>query len=371
MSMSRSIQLLFFCYCGLARAFLAPVVRRSFIAPPCDDVSSSSSLWGKLKRGKLIGQVDEAVSRPKKAASKKTKAAKKAGSAPSGDISPALAEWMASQQEGEEVSSSSNASVASEVSRSFSDKASTFTSFETDEEEEQGKKGKKGRKGKSRVKQSARKEAEDARDERVEVIVEDLEELLEGGKASVTDIMGVVRELLSLPTANFKQLTAGSQRQDFRLGWAGSDDAVCCVGTGLHKVPLARLQEVFLSFPGRNRVEMLEVIRILGPFPNIKNTLQGQSTFTRQDDAVEWELTWDSMVDGTGKEILAGKEENIRRINLQVYFSSPSVVVAVVPPDESDVSIRRADPLEEDGKHVLLFVREESLQGQLEILRVA
>ena len=55
----------------------------------------------------------------------------------------------------------------------------------------------------------------------------------------------------------------------------GSDVAICHVGTGLHKVPLARLQEVFLSCLGRNRLEVLEVIRILGPFPNVKNVLQG------------------------------------------------------------------------------------------------
>jgi hypothetical protein len=67
----------------------------------------------------------------------------------------------------------------------------------------------------------------------------------------------------------------------------GSEDAISHIGTGLHKVPLARLQEVFLSALGtttskksnknnnnKNRIELSEVIRLLGPFPNVKRTLQ-------------------------------------------------------------------------------------------------
>jgi hypothetical protein len=62
----------------------------------------------------------------------------------------------------------------------------------------------------------------------------------------------------------------------------GSEDAISHIGTGLHKVPLARLQEVFLSALGtttakksnKNTHELSEVILLLGPFPNVKRTLQ-------------------------------------------------------------------------------------------------
>lgn len=221
------------------------------------------------------------------------------------------------------------------------------------------------------MKQSARKAAEDARDERVKVLVKELQGSLES-KAPIDIILNTIREIIALPAANFKQLSASAARQDFRLAWVGSDDAVCHVGTGLHKVPLARLQEVFLSFCGRNRIEIQEVIRILGPFPNVKNTLQGQSSFTRdlESDIVQWRVTWDSMVDGTGKEILAGKDENIQRVDLQVYFSSPAVLIAVVPPNTDNYTVKRVDPLENKGQHVLVFVREDNLNEQLEALRV-
>lgn len=310
-----------------------------------------SPLWGKVKRGNLGKEVDGSVAqRQGSGGGKKTKK----GAAAATNISPALAEWMASQQQqGQQGDSDSTTATT------------TTTSSDAD-----GKTTNKRNKKQPRVKQSARKEMEDFRDKRVDALVKQLEEALESGKPSIDDILGLVRQLLDLPTGNFKQLMASAQRQDFRLAWVGSDDAVSHVGTGLHKVPLARLQEVFLSFCGRNQVEIQEVIRVLGPFPNVKNTLSGQGQFDRQDDAVEWRLTWDSLVDGTGNEILAGKDENVSRVDLQVYFSSPSVVVAVVPPQKDDIAIRRADPLENNGQHMLVFVRENDLSEQLSKLRV-
>lgn len=319
------------------------------VTPTRPSSSSLWRLWGKVKRGNLGKEVDgTAARRNAKGKSTTTKEA---------NISPALSEWMATQEQ--------------QGSDSRVEAAATTTTTATTDDSASTKTRKKSSNKPTRIKQSARKVAEDARDERVEAIVKELDELLKA-KPSIDAILGLVRQLLDLPTANFKQLSATAQRQDFRLAWVGSDDSVCHVGSGLHKVPLARLQEVFLSFCGRNRVEVQEVIRILGPFPNVKNTLQGQSAFTRQEDAVvEWRLTWDSMVDGTGSEILAGKDENVRRVDLQVYFASPSVLVAVVPPDNDNVLTRRSDPLQENGKHVLVFVREDNLTEQLEALRVA
>jgi hypothetical protein len=322
-----------------------------------------------VKRGKLSQtvDVDDVAAAATAAATRKSKKVstnqkKKTTSDTAANISPALAEWMAQQ---EQQSSSSK-----ESNENNDDDDDTTTSSSTASSSSSSKNKRPKRPG--RIKQSARKAAEDARDERMESWVKEFKEVLEEGK-SVDDIVSHVQELVTqLPTGNFKQLSASAQSQDFRLAWVGSDDAVTHIGTGLHNVPLARLQEVFLSFVGRNRVEIQEVIRILGPFPNVKNTLLGQSTFTRGDDNIlEWTLTWDSMVDGTGKEILAGKEENRKRVDLHVYFSSPSVVVAVVPPNSENTSVYRSNPWENQGQHVLVFVREDNLLDELEKLRVA
>ena len=324
------------CTWGVATAFQA--------APRTSH--SSTALWARVKRGKLGKEIDVAAS-PVRRQTKKSAKKNAKGGASDANISPALAAYLATQD---------------------GDKGATPSGDVTPVVEAPQTKG--GRKKKAgRVKQSARQAAEEANNERVNTWTKEFKELLEN-KPSLDDLLGSVRQVMDMPSGNFKQLSVSADRLDFRLTWVGSDDAICHVGTGLHKVPLARLQEVYLSFCGRNRVEVQEVIRILGPFPNVKNTLQGQSAFSRQDDAVEWRLTWDSMLDGTGKEILAGKDENVQRVDLQVYFCSPSVVVAIVPPDTDNVAIRRADPLEDNGQHVLVFIKEDNLQEELEKLRV-
>ena len=74
-----------------------------------------------------------------------------------------------------------------------------------------------------------------------------------------------------------------------------------------------------------------------------------------------------SMIDGTGKEILAGKEDNIRKIPLKVYFADQNAIVAVVPPSDGG---DRDDPLGDNGKNLIVFVREDDLDEKLEALRV-
>lgn len=242
---------------------------------------------------------------------------------------------------------------------------------------------------------------EEQRNRQVETLVEQLKAVLESSetKKQIQDILQPIQSLMALPSTNMRLLTAASasastKRRDYRLAWVGSDDALCHLGTGLHKVPLARLEEVFLSLLGGNRVLLQEVIRILGPFPNVKNTLAGScsttTTATSENDSfVTWTLSYESMVDGTGKELLAGKEENVRFVDLQVLFSDESILVAVVPPERAtrlqsppeqpqrpqrrrgkEQAVQRMEPLEQDGKFVLVFMREPDMNVKLEKLRV-
>ena len=145
----------------------------------------------------------------------------------------------------------------------------------------------------------------------------------------------------------------------------GSDDAICHIGTGLHKIALARMQEVFLLLQERNRLEIYEVI---SAFPNVRNTLQGscQVAIGKSNNDCVWKLSYDSMIDGTGKELLAGKDENVRKVDLQIAFADANAIVAVVPNPDG----LRSNPLEENGKHVLVFVRQDDLDSELERLRV-
>ena len=80
------------------------------------------------------------------------------------------------------------------------------------------------------------------------------------------------------------------------------------------------------------------------------------------------QIAYTSMVDGTGKEILAGKADNIKYVDLDVWFANEKVIVATIPPGEEGYE---QDPLKGDGSNVLFFVVEENLDEQLEKLRAA
>ncbi|KAL3942517.1 MAG: hypothetical protein SGBAC_003293 [Bacillariaceae sp.] len=318
-------------------------------------------LFGKnSKKGRLGGLVEEAgatvvPSAPRSRSSSSSAAAvsskqkKSKGGDISGEIAPGLAEWM-SKQDGSETK---EAEVVV---------AST------------NKKG-KNKSSDRRAKQSIRKEQDEERTAKIEAAIKTLEESFEenGNLEGILSAVGGLVQLSDESSGSLKSLLNSKARSDYRLAWVGGDDAICHLGTGLHKVPLARLQEVFFSFMGRNRIEVSEIIRILGPFPNVRNILQGSTKVgvTKGTDVESMNIVMDSMVDGTGKEILAGTEDNIRRVNLQIYFSDEKAIVAVVPPDNTTDSPVRSDLLEDDGAHVLVFIREEELDDKLDELRVS
>ncbi len=258
-------------------------------------------------------------------------------------MSPDLAKFMESQEQEQQQP------VAAEVEKSVETSAApaSLTSFE------------EPKKSSRRVKQAARKSIEEQRRQEIALIVKDLEDILESkGKDVVASVLNIIQRLISSEGTSLKQLT--SSKKDYRLAWAGSDEAVCHFGTGLHKVPLARLQEVFLTFPARNRIQLQEVIRILGPFPNVKNVLVGSCTVAGSG-VTEWKVTWETVVDGTGK-LLAGKED--KTVELDVYYSDESVIVAAMPDC-------REDPLQDSGKNILLFIRDLNMDATLEQLRVS
>lgn len=159
------------------------------------------------------------------------------------------------------------------------------------------------------------------------------------------------------------------QKTSYRLVWVGSDDVISHIGTGLHKVPLARLQDVFLSlqtsplYSQQQMVEVLEVIRVLGPFPNIRNTIQGQiSKPKKKSKSTKITLTYTSVVDGTGKELIANKSSE-RTVPLRLLFADTEAIIATTDDDD------QTDPWS-DPSNLLLFVGEDELDERLEALRV-
>ena len=199
----------------------------------------------------------------------------------------------------------------------------------------------------------------------------------------IADLLQEISQLTKLQSNKTFKALLNQNLNNYSLAWVGSDEAICHLGTGLHKVPLARLQDIFFSI-GRDgsgqtkTVQLLEVIRIIGPFPNVRNTLQGSIKIqSSQED--QWntngilkldriQITYDSMMDGLGKEISAGTRDNLRYVDLDIAFCDENVIVALVPKDVEDDS---SSLFGENGENVLLFLKEDDLDYKLEELRAA
>ena len=315
---------------------------------------------------------------PKKRSKRGTSTNKKSGTGAAGKdkadtstaISPLLQQWAASSEEegqGEETAAPTTTTTTSS--------GATFARFEADEDQP-----KKERPG---GKKSPKQVQDEERHTLVTGLVQQLQDILESDNknkksSDIQDILAPIRTLAALPNANtnLRQLIAGSARYNYRLAWVGSDAAVCHVGTGLHNVPLARLQEIFLSCLGKSRLEVLEVIRIIGPFPNVKNTLEGSCKVGKRNmaygdnidqDMSELAITYDAMIDGTGKQITAGVEENVRKLVMHIAFCDENAIVGVVPNEDGSV---RQDPFVDNGAHLLFWAKEDVLDDKLEALRV-
>merc|ERR1712157_34102 len=167
---------------------------------------------------------------------------------------------------------------------------------------------------------------------------------------------------LGSSSSSMRNIAASNKNDNhYRMLWAGSDNAICHGGSGLHNVPLARLQEVFLSF-FKSAVEVFEVIRVIGPFPNVKNTLKGNIVNSNNTPNNIANTIYTSMIDGTGKEVLAGKEENEKNVPIDVILATENIIVWKVPNNDDNGN---------NGDDYLIFVREFDLDGRLDILRVS
>jgi hypothetical protein len=228
-------------------------------------------------------------------------------------------------------------------------------------------------------------------------------ELATVATASVTTTTTTQRSSVSCSTIlqRLKQTTSNNNENgdeiSYRLLWVGSDDTISAFGTGLHKVPLARLQEVFLSISipsfgrkskavqnsnssNRFRLTTTEVIRILGPFPNIKNTLQGTCTVSSTSNGEEqWNITWNSMIDGTGKELIGSSNDDVRHVpTLNMLYGDEQIIVAYMTPPErftsrttdSNDTTQQHSPISPAMESILLFVREIEMEDKLTALRV-
>ena len=386
---------------GTSCAFTTPLNQRTSSSLHHQHSSSSTALFGGKRRGRLTnnvsvdedGNVARIMTKRQKQSLGNSKMKKQRGSSAkeAAAISPLLAEWAK-----DDATSLSSSQPNDSKSTSTPVSSTVFVPFDADDEDDvdttSSSEKSKRKANKKQQQRSQRAALSAAQAQQIDSLLDQIDDLLQTNNLDRSELLSYISSLVqvgSSPNKNdqvllptLKSIVSTKPRKDekqpsYRLAWVGSDAAICHIGTSLHKVPLARLQEIFLCL-GYNRWELFEVIRILGPFPTVRNTLRGDvklsklpsGTTEMNREGVKMQISYTTMVDGAGKEILAGKAENVKNVDLDIWFANEKVIVATVPPDSDDCKYE-VDPLKGDGSDVLFFVAEEDLDGKLEKLRAA
>jgi hypothetical protein len=324
---------------------------------------STTALFGvNRKKGNLTKNISSGGVSTKS----KTKSSTGAGSAAKPvQVSSSLSQWAATL----DGATAPTSTVATATKDS--------TTLPPEKNTKQTKKGKQDTSSSStsRRERSQLRQAENAaKTAQINTLLANIQELISSNNLDVDDLLGYIQQLINEGSQTSFKALLNQKAGDYSLSWVGSDEAICHLGTGLHKVPLARLQDIFFTI-GRDgsgqtkTVQVMEVIRILGPFPNVRNTLQGSVVEMKKGENGEdvIKICYDSMMDGLGKEISAGKEGNLRYVDLNVLYADENAIVCVVPSEEDYIS----RPFGEKGKNVLLFIKEDDLSYRLEELRAA
>lgn len=313
---------------------------------------SHSALFGiNRKKGNLTKTISsgaDLVSKSKKSNSYKFK------STESVQVSSSLSQWAATLESSSDLTE--------------------MTSEPTETETKIVNKRKRESSNFRRERSQQRQEINSAKAALVNTILENIKELTSSNNLNVDDLLGYIQQLVNEGSQTSLKALLSKESGDYSLSWVGSDEAICHIGTGLHKVPLARLQDIFLTIgkdgSGQTKtVQLMEVIRILGPFPNVRNTLQGSVVEMKKGEQGEdiIKICYDSMMDGLGKEITAGKIGNFRYVDLKVLFADEAAIICVVPSEKGS----KNGPFGEKGSNVLLFIKENELDSRLEKLRAA
>jgi hypothetical protein len=202
-----------------------------------------------------------------------------------------------------------------------------------------------------------------------EALVESL--LAKSSKSSDRDIPAILNECETLCNISAKEagLSISSKvatlMGSWKLTFVSSSDALRVVGSGLHNVPLTKMEDLFITFRGpgpKNKsapslVETAEILRVIGPFPNVRNTLAGSFSFTGdRDEALT--LKYDKMVDGNGGVIKASDGSDQRTVRFNGGYVNNKCLVLT------------AQSTNIDPRHVLVLTRESDMEGELKKLRV-
>lgn len=129
-----------------------------------------------------------------------------------------------------------------------------------------------------------------------------------------------------------------AMKGDWKLAFVDSAEAIHEVGSGLGKLPGSSILDLFASFDASGAVKVQEVVRVVGPFPNVRNELSGTWEYSEKAAGFEGDsvseprlrCTYNEMVDGRNKRTTAATGFKVKTVELDVQYVDRDVLVVFV-----------------------------------------
>lgn len=193
------------------------------------------------------------------------------------------------------------------------------------------------RKEKSKMKKAAKAEDQAAKRERRKQVNAVLDELFDQIEAEKRDLART-NELLDKISEFKPEAVAPALKGDWKLVFVDSAEAIYQVGSGLGKLPGSSIEDLFASFDVKGEVRIQEVVRVVGPFPTVRNLLSG--TWEYQDKSAGFTgdsvseprlaCAYTEMVDGRNMRTTTSTGFKEKNVELDVRYVDADVLVVFI-----------------------------------------
>ena len=196
------------------------------------------------------------------------------------------------------------------------------------------------RKAKNKQKKASKAQDSAAQKEKrkqVDAILDELFDEIESKKRDLTKMNTLLDKI-----GEFKpEAIAPTLKGDWKLVFVDSAEAIHQVGSGLGKLPGSSIEDLFATFDVKGTVKIQEVVRVVGPFPTVRNELSG--TWEYKDKSAGFtgdsitepvlECTYTEMVDGRNKKTTLETGFKQKSVQLDVQYADPDVLIAFIQND--------------------------------------
>jgi len=229
------------------------------------------------------------------------------------------------------------------------------------------------RKQRTKMKKQMRQEQQKEQQERQMKADALLDEIFDEIEAKERDLKKVTNAINKITDLCTKETIAKTIPGDWKLTFVNKADPMHEIGTGLGKLPGTSILDMFITCEKSGKVKVQEICRVVGPFPNIKNELQGTWDYKTASSGFKEGVSssdklvfsYNMLIDGRDKVTTAETGFKVRSVDINVrYIDQDVMIMSLGEGLDSQLVWEREDNLDKEvGKLLRRDLTKEDVAG--------